>query len=293
MAFKKRLFFVDGNWVLHRCWFTLKTSRPIEEVLPYNFLALIMKDACAVKATHILVGFDGPKVFRYDVYPEYKANRSEKETKVSSSDDGEEGKDMYAYLPDIKKLMEKCGLTLIQHKKYEADDLWASAATQYSDQGFVVIGGGKDKDGYQVLSDVVKMYDSSAQPEPKWITWEKAEKAKGVPVAQMVMYQTLLGDKIDNIPQILSPAKAKAACLKYKTIKQMFQQGTDEERKLLRSKQAQLIINRKLVELKRDLALPDAETLKPPKIQLKDMPKSWYAHQELCWPKSKGLFGRR
>jgi len=291
MALKKRLFFCDGNWYLHRVFYTLKTSRPIEEVLPMNFLALVMKDACAVKADHVLVAFDGHEIFRYNVYPEYKANRSEKEKRPDGSDEG--FKDVYSCLPQIRELFAKCGLVLVQHKKYEADDFWASVAVQYSKKGFIVVGGGKDKDGYQVLSDVVKMYDSSSKPEPKWISAEKAEKAKGVPIKKMVMYQTLLGDKIDNIPQIMSPAKAKAACIKYDSIQEMFENGDKETRKFLRTKQVQLRINRQLVELKTDLALPDVQTLKPAKIQLKNMPASWYAHQELCWPKSKGLFGAR
>jgi len=286
---KKRLFVIDGNWYLHRVFHTLKTSRPIEDVLPMNFLQLVLKDACAVRATHILVAFDGPKVFRYDVYPLYKANRSEKEKK-GVDEDGEGGQDVYSCLPQVRDLFAKCGLTLVQHKKYEADDFWASAAVQYSGQGFIVVGGGKDKDGYQVLGEHIKLYDSSAKPEPRWITADVAEKSKGVPVAKMVMYQTLLGDAIDNIPKILTPAKARAICLKFKTIKEALQNAEPEIRKILREKQAQLVINRQLVELKKDLALPDVEALKPPKVQLKDMPRSWYAHQELCYPKSKGLF---
>lgn len=297
MALKKRLLFVDGNWILHRVFYTLKTSRPIEEVLPRNFLGLVMKDACAVRATHVLVAFDGNDIFRYKLYDQYKANRSDKENeKPKRMADDEEGggvQDIYSYLPAVRKLMEKCGLILVSHKHYEADDFWASAAVQYSEQGMIVIGAGKDKDGYQVLSDTVKMYDSSHKPEPRWITKEKAEKSKGVPIAKMIMYQTLLGDKIDNIPQLMSPAKAKSACLKYGSIKEMFEKGDPETRKLLRAKQAQIRINRQLVSLKTDLALPDLEVLKPSKIQLDDMPTSWYAHQDLCWPKSKGLFGKR
>lgn len=290
---KSRIFVVDGNWFLHRCFHTLKTSRPMEEVLPMNFLQLVLKDACSVKATHILVAFDGPSVFRYKVYPEYKANRSEKEKKGGDEDTGEGGQDVYSCLPQVRELFSKCGIMLVQDKRHEADDFWASAAIQYSEQGYIVIGGGKDKDGYQVLGDTVKMYDSSAKPEPRWITAEKAEKHKGVPIAKMVMYQTLLGDSIDNIPKILTPAKAKAVCLKFKTVKEAMQKADPEVRKTLREKQAQLIINRQLVELKRDLALPDVDQLKPGKLQLKDMPRSWYAHQDLCYPKSKGLFGRK
>lgn len=286
----ERIFIVDGNWYLHRCYFTFKSSRPMEEVLPYSLLALVLKDAVQVKAPRVLVAFDGNSVFRYDIYKNYKASRSEKQ----ASKESEEGyKDVYACLPQVRELFARCGVPLIQHKKYEADDVWASAAVQYSAMGYDVVGGGKDKDGFQVLKKGVRLYDSSAKPEPKYMTAEKAEKLKGVPVSKMIMYQTLLGDAIDDIPQVLSPAKAKAVCLKYKSIKDWFEKSDEETQRFIRSKQAQLMINNKLVTLKTDLALPDPAGLRPPKVQIEGLNQWWYAHQELCWPKSKGLFGKR
>jgi 5'-3' exonuclease len=125
------------------------------------------------------------------------------------------------------------------------------------------------------------------------MTVEKAERTKGVPISKMIMYQTLLGDGIDDIPQILSPAKAKAVCLQYKSIKDWFERSDKATKRFIRSKQAQLIINNKLVTLKTDLALPDPNTLKPAKLQRSNMSSWWYAHQDLCWPKTKGLFGRK
>lgn len=286
----ERILVVDGNWYLHRCFFTFKSSRPMEEVLPYSLLALVLKDAVQVKAPNILVAFDGNSVFRYSIYKNYKASRSEKQ----AAQESEEGyRDVYACLPQVRELFARCGIYLLQHKKYEADDVWASAAAQYSAMGYDVVGGGKDKDGFQVLRKNVRMYDSSAKPEPKYMTVEKAEKLKGVPVSKMIMYQTLLGDSIDDIPQVLSPAKAKAVCLKYRSIKEWFEKSDKETQRFIRSKQAQLMINNKLVTLKTDLALPDPKLLKPPKVQIEGLNQWWYAHQELCWPKSRGLFGRR
>lgn len=291
---KSRVLIIDGNWYLHRTYFIMKrrTTRPLEEVLPHSLLNMILKDAVTVKATHILVAFDGSSVFRYDVYPDYKRSRSEK----SRAESEEEGyQDVYASLPNIRKLFAQVGITLVQHKKYEADDFWASAAVQYSGMGYDVVGGGKDKDGFQVLGSNVRMYDSSAQPEPKYMTAEKAAKIKGVPISKMVMLQTLLGDAIDDIPQVLSPAKAKAVCNAYSSVKEWAQKADKETKRFIAANQAKLIINNKLVTLKRDLALPDPETLKPVKNRHEglELSKWWYAHQDLCWPKTKGLFGQR
>lgn len=291
---KARIFFVDANWYLHRTYFIMRTrtSRPLEEVLPHSFLSMVLKDAVAVKATHILIAFDGSSVFRYDIYPDYKRSRSDK-SKVEKEEEGYQ--DVYASLPNIRKLCAKIGVTLVQHKKYEADDFWASAAHQYSALGYDVVGGGKDKDGFQCLKKGVRLYDSSAKPEPKYMTAEKAEKLKGVPISKMIMLQTLLGDAIDDIPQVLSLAKAKAVCNKYKSVKDWMEKADKETRRFILANQAKLILNNKLVTLRTDLALPDPEALKPAKNRHDDLnlSKWWYAHQDLCWPKTKGLFSKR
>lgn len=289
---KGRILVVDGNWLLHRVFHTIgaKTSRPLGEVLPQALLSLILKDAVATKCPRILVAFDGHSVFRYEVYPGYKASRSEK-SKASSEEEGY--KNVYECLPEVRELCAKLGIVLIQNKKYEADDVWASAAKQYVDAGYEVIGDCKDKDGFQALGKGVRMYDSSAKPEPKYMTAEKAAKLKGVPVSKMIMLQTLIGDAIDDIPSVLSLAKAKAVCNEYSSIKEWFVAADKETKRFIRSKQAQMMINKKLVTLKTDLALPEPHTLLPPKKQLKDMTRGWYAHQDLCYPKSKGLFKRK
>ncbi len=292
----ERIYVVDGNWILNRVFHTYgqKTERSLGDALPKPFIGLVLKDAVRIKAKHVLIAFDGHDIFRYGIYPSYKASRQEaKEEKRRQAEDSEERyREVYECLPQLRKLCADLGLTFIQHKKYEADDVGASAAVQYVKAGYDVVIGGQDKDGYQVLGPNVRMYDSSAKPEPKWITAEKAEKSKGVPVSKMIMLQTLIGDPIDDIPQIITPAKAKRACNTYGSVKAFFEAADPETKKLLRAKQSQLVINRQLVTLKTDLALPDPATLKPAKKQIEDQSQWWYAHQDLCWPKTKGLFRR-
>ncbi len=289
------VFAVDGNWYLHRVWFTLKTSRPIEDVLPHNFVALVLKDACAVRATHIVIAFDGPNVFRHHIYHEYKGNRKEKEGKGQVGDDGDEaGKDIYAYLPAVRDYIDAAGLTWIQPRKHEADDVLASVAAQYGTLANTkVVLGAKDKDGYQSLRHKkVVAYDSTAEP-PRYITADIAEKSKGVLVTQMVMFQTLIGDKIDNIPTLKPPAQAKKIINKWGSFKAWFAGGTKEDKVWLRANQVKLVLNRKLVEMAVDLSLPDLDTLKMAKLDRQDMPRSWYAYKDFLYPKTKGLFGRR
>lgn len=295
---KQICFVVDGNWYLHRVWFTLRTSRPVEEVLPHNFVSLIMKDACAVKATHILIGFDGPNVFRHKIFPDYKGNRDKdkEQTKGNVGDDGEEGeeggREIYSYLPAVRAYLEMAGLTWIQPRIYEADDVFSSASHQYGAlPNTKVVGGARDKDSYQSLRPNVVGYDSAADP-PHYITMAYAEKSKGVRVSQMVMYQTLIGDKIDNIPTLLPPAAAKKVIHRWGSFKAWFAGGTREDKVWLRANQVKLALNKRLVEMVKDLSLPELDALRMAKKERLNMPKSWYAYRDFLYPKSKGLFRR-
>jgi 5'-3' exonuclease len=287
-ALKNIIFAIDGNFYLHRCWFTLRTNLPIAEALSYAICSLIFKDACAVKATHILLAFDGPAVFRYKIYPKYKANRKEKKSRTKEELDDGSGADIYSYLPMIRKYLEASGLIWIQPKQYEADDVLASAGSQYASlKDTKVIMGSRDKDGYQCLRENVLAYDSTQDP-PQYITKDIAEKKKGIKVEHMVMYQTLIGDKIDNIPSLMKPSLAKKAIDKWGSFKKWYK----EDKTWLITNQVALRLNKQLVEMKTDINLPNLEELKIQKLERNNMPKSWYSYQSLIYPRSAGLFKR-
>jgi len=281
-----KILAIDGNWYLHRRWFTLKTSRSIEEALPYAFLSMIMKDACAVKATHLLVGFDGPSVFRYKVYKEYKGTRH-KNTEGGDTEDS--SKEIYSYLPAVQRYLESAGIAWIQPKKYEADDVLASVAKQFGRGKAKVILGCRDKDTYQVLGPRVSIYDSALDP-PEYIEVATAEAKKGVKCSQMVAFQTLIGDPTDNIPQYKTPSEAKKILKTWGSIKNWYANGTREEKLWLKTHHVDLHINRQLVELVSNLELPDLQELVVPKLKKTNMPKYWYAYQDFLYPKSRGLF---
>lgn len=282
---------IDGNFYLHRVWFTMRTSRPIEDVLPKAFVGLVMKDACAVNATHLLVAFDGPSVFRYSIFPDYKASRNKEKT-VASTDEEVPEVQIYSYLPHIRAMLEKCGIIYTQPKRHEADDVLASMSWQYGSlpNTKVVMGSG-DKDGYQSLRSNVIAYNSSQNP-PDIITCAVAEKRKGISVSKMVMYQTLIGDGIDDIPQLMKPAAARKIINRWGTFKEWFANADKDEKRWLRANQVALSLNKKLVEMDCNLPLPEVAELRVPKLALNDMPRAWYTYQSFLYPKSKGLFRR-
>ncbi len=251
-----RVFVVDGNWYIHRVYFALQgKSQKLESSLPYAFLRLIAKDGLSVRATHLLVAFDGDSVFRYKVYSKYKASRNEgKEIKDQL------GKDVYEYLPNLLRYLENVGVPFIQMKKYEADDVLASVAAYLGGNNTVILGT-RDKDQHQVLGPNVSQYVSIGKTpfyirEKDVLTKYKLKSCK-----QFVDYQTIIGDSIDGIHGVkgMTPMKAAKLLQTHKSLKRFLKTPQGKEwiphLELLRR-------NRKLVKLVDDCYQPELDELK-------------------------------
>lgn len=283
----------------------MKTSRPIQEVLPYSLLSLICSDAVWCRADYVLVAFDGPRVFRHKIYPAYKANRTGRtndgmtDAENADRDGGTEKDIVYGCLPYIYRLFETIGLTYFVPKFHEADDVLNSVAVEYGDD-YQVIGGTQDKDAYQYLTKPsIRLFDSSAKDwlgkkKPKYITSQMAEKKKGVSVEQMVDYQTLIGDDGDNIKPIkdMTPGKAKKILAEYGSIRNWYKK--DKESKVYITENLEhLRLNRKLVTLVPDVlpsSKPEEWKLLKKKPNDKDLSRSFHNLHLQMFPKTKGLF---
>lgn len=275
----KTIVGVDGNWILHRAYFT--TPDHVQDrgrVICKKFVSMVCKDALANKATEILVAFDGARIFRYKLYPEYKANRG-----------GDHDSTPYDYLEGLQAYLGELGIASLQVTQYEADDILCSlahnvAASSTGPTYTVMLA--KDKDAYQYIGERVFLYDSSAKPEPKFIKAWDVERRMGLHPSQCLDYQTLVGDKIDNIPQLVSPAKALQGLQQWGTLKAWLK-GDPVLRKNLSERKDELTLNRKLVSL-----VADIEKAVPRKPVWADNTEvtSYVQWKDFCNPKSKGLF---
>jgi 5'-3' exonuclease len=267
-----RVLGVDGNWYLHRIFHTQQFEPRDEQVSQAKrFLSLICKDAGAVKAKRILVAFDGWSIFRYKVYNKYKANRE---------NSGSSG--VYDHLQYLKDYLGLCGIPVVHLKQYEADDVLCSLGTQYKN----VIIGCRDKDAYQYVSSTASLYDSSAKPTPKKIGVQEIKDVIGLSPNQCCDYQTLVGDKIDNIPQLMRPAEAKIGLHEWGSIKKW---ATKDGvfRVWCRDNVDQLNINRKLVRLISTIPIE----VSPIKWNSEELvTRSYLDYKAFADSKSKGLF---
>ena len=297
---KSTIFVIDGNWYLHRAYaVTRAVHRDFGTALYSMFIGMICKDTAAVQAKRLLICFDGAANFRYKIYPSYKANRHESHAPVDNTIPGREtAKEIYTYLDGLKALLTELNIAWIQKEKYEADDCCCSASYKYK-KDYKVVVGTKDKDSYQYLDaeNDVQLYDSSykvkGEPKPRYIDAALAEKLKGVPIAQMRAFQSLIGDAIDNIPEIVSAKQAKKILLEFGSIKTALQSA--EYKNILLPRLEDIKRNAKLVTLVKDIELPEASELLAKRVILDDelkrnLPKSYFNYVEYACPKSRSLF---
>jgi 5'-3' exonuclease len=285
-----RIAAADGNWMIHRIFHTQsQNSKDVGAAIAYRLLALICKDALAVKAKKVIVAFDGPNVFRHKLMDAYKANRHKEEEDVELlhnkdglvADDGP-----YKYLAEACAYLAAAGIPVVQYDQYEADDVLASVAFNNELVSLLC----KDKDAYQTLRPGVSQYDGSYQlkgvPKPRTITHKDVEAIFGVPSSQCVDLQTLTGDGIDNIPKLVSRAKAIKGLQEHGTLKAWLAKDTELAAKLKPVKN-QLNLNRKLVRLVTNIQV------EVPAIRWSNdqkLPRSYFEFKDFCNPKSKGLF---
>jgi DNA polymerase-1 len=276
------VFGVDGNWYLHRVFHILKGRiDPEHEAfgaqLAKAFLAKVCVDALAVRATKLMVAFDGDAVFRYQLFPAYKANRG-------SNDE------VYRNLKIVIKALKKAGVICLQLAEFEADDVLAGLARKYRKEAKRVVLGARDKDAYQYVRDNVILYDSGytvgGRPSPRYLDAEAITNLTGLPPRLHVQYQALIGDGIDNVPKLVSPVKAKKGLLAHGSIKDWVA-ADPEIAKILRKNRKQLLLNRELVKLRSDLPVKAARIVKD---EAGDYSSSYYNLVAFMNPKSKGLF---
>ena len=278
---KPRILGIDGNWYLHRIYHTQYDSPTKGKQIAKRFVAMICKDALALKASRILVAFDGARIFRYKIYEQYKGNREHST-----------GESPYDYLAEVIEALAECGIPCVQISKYEADDVLCSLATQYTDKYDVYIGC-RDKDAYQYVNEGVTLYDPSAKPVPRFIVHRPTSNSQvtvksltGLTPRQFLTLQLLSGDGIDNIPALMRVAAVKKGLRKYRTFKK-WKEADEEFATFVQDNAEALRLNRKLVQLVADIPIevPAIKWNADPQL-----PPQYQALNGFCNPRSRGLF---
>jgi DNA polymerase-1 len=196
------VFLVDGSNFIFRAYF-----QSIRQDQKYNFradrlptgairlfcaklLQFVRDGATGVHPTHLAIIFDkSENSFRKEIYPAYKANRSEPP------------EDLVPQFPLFREAVRAFGLEPVEQDIYEADDLIATYARQAAEAGADVTIISADKDLMQLIRPGITMYDpASGERDERRIGREEVIAYFGAPPEKVVDIQALAGDSTDNVP---------------------------------------------------------------------------------------------
>ena len=270
---------MDGNWLVHRAASVNSKMEPeqMARVTSRQVTRWAFQYAIRHRATHFFVGFDGGQCYRNEVYPFYKIGRKKAITKDGRPLSNEEklellkaGKTLRLAADDpvhlcreaSSSLLTAFGVPVEHHSRYEADDLLASAAAlaDRKDVSKVVVVT-KDKDTLGALRPkCIQWYPDPATKTEVSIPYEDLsnrlasyvhQDASSWTPKQFRDYQILVGDGIDDIPEIMSKVSARKLLNKHGTLKAFFE--TPDGSQWFRKNQGPLTRNLALVSLVSDI----------------------------------------
>jgi DNA polymerase-1 len=185
------LYLIDGSSYIYRAYYAVRhltNSRGEPTNAVYGFANMLLKIIRDEKPQHLAVVFDTKApTFRKEMYPEYKANRS------AMPDD------LVPQIPLIKELVAGFNIPCIEKDGFEADDIMATLAKQFSAEHYYVVVVTGDKDMMQIVSDKVSLLDTMKDKRSGLA--EVAERFGGAP-DKVIEVQALAGDSSDNVPGI-------------------------------------------------------------------------------------------
>ena len=271
-----RVLLIDGPYLAYRAYFAIPGlmdahGRPSGAL--FGFLSALLRTLQDHPAEFVAVTWDPARTFRHDLSEAYKATREKMD------------QDLLAQLPWMEEAVGLLGIRSLQHENFESDDLMASLATQAAAAGHEAVLVAADKDLAQVVGEHVTLAPPAKGGEAKAALGPKEVEEKfGVPPAQMVDWQALVGDSSDNVKGIpgVGPKRATDLLKKYGDLDTALARGPEEEKgklaEALAAHAADARLARRLVALRTDLDLGPIADLQRQPVQTRAMREFCRAH---------------
>ncbi len=253
------VYLIDASVYIFRAYFSLPSSMTNDAGEPINavhgFAGFLQGLLQQTSAREIAVAFDESlnSSFRNELYPAYKANREPAP------------EDLKRQFAGCRALAGALGLTTLASDRYEADDLIATLAFRAQSRSQPVVIVSRDKDLAQLLTERDRLWDFAGDV---WMDIPAVTAKFGVPPAQMLDYQALVGDAVDNIPGIkgIGPKAAVTLLAHFGSLDNLFERldevlalelrGAKRMHGLLREGREMALLSRELCRMVLDAPLP-------------------------------------
>jgi DNA polymerase-1 len=250
-----RLLLLDGHSLAYRAFYALPvenfsttTGQPTNAV--YGFTSMLINVMRDEKPTHVAVAFDVSRyTFRNEAFAEYKANRTSSPSEFSGQ------------VSLVKEVLDALGIVSVEKDGYEADDVIATLTSLAEAEGFDVLICTGDRDAYQLVDDhVTVLYPRKGVSDLVRTTPEVVREKYGLEPAQYPDYAAIRGDPSDNLPNIPGVGEKTASrwIAEFGSLDDLVEHVDEVKGKagdLLRAHLAQVLTNRRLTELVRDVPL--------------------------------------
>lgn len=209
----KYLYLIDGYAQFFRAFHAIRTpmSSPVTKEptnMTFGFIGMLLKllrgeGALGGKPAFVAVAIDvssDKETFRSEIYPEYKANRTEPPS------------DLLPQIDRCLKILGTLGIPVLGLEGYEADDVIAAVVRQAGATNVRIVS--KDKDLKQLLREAseghgaVELFDV---PTDTLIDVQQLRAETGLRPEQVVDMLSLMGDNVDNVPGV-EGVGPKTAC---------------------------------------------------------------------------------
>ncbi len=250
------LLLLDGHSLAYRAFFALPvenfsttTGQPTNAV--YGFTSMLINVLRDEAPTHIAVAFDvSRQTFRSEEYADYKANRSK-------SPDEFKGQ-----VSLVKEVLDALRVVTVEKDGFEADDVIATLATQAEAAGYDVLICSGDRDAFQLVSDhVTVLYPRKGVSDLARMTPAAVSDKYGVQPDRYPDLAAMVGETSDNLPGVpgVGPKTAAKWLAQFGGLDEIVarvDEITGKAGESLREHLADVIRNRRINQLVRDLDLP-------------------------------------
>ena len=215
-----KLFLIDGHALVFKMYYAflgrpMVNSKGVDTSILFGFTKYLLELIEREKPSHIAVSFDPPGgTFRNQLYPEYKANRSETPQLVIDA------------LEPLTSIVKALDIPVLMIKGFEADDVIGSMAQRSASEGFDVYMVTPDKDYGQLVAPHIYQYKPGKSGTDNEILGEAqiCEKWGIERPSQVIDILTICGDSSDNVPGVqgVGPVGASKLLLKYGSVDALY-----------------------------------------------------------------------
>jgi DNA polymerase-1 len=235
---------VDAHSLIHQVFhalpeMTTPAGEPVGAVFGFTRdLFYLLEEK---KPDYLFCAFDLPgKTFRHAMYEPYKEQRAEMPDALRPQ------------IPAIRRVVAALGISALSCESFEADDILATVARLTDELGgecFIV---SNDKDCRQLITDRVKIFGIRKN---ETLDREMLHADWGIWPEQVVDYQSLVGDSVDNVPGVplIGPKFARQLLEQFGTLEAILDHAGEvqgaKRKENLQKYRDQALLSRDLVRL--------------------------------------------